>query len=153
MFPALLARRGLVPALSGQLELTHPQAVLEVDETAQQRLDRAVEAAGYLFCVEVAPPNRPSTIDVRVTDDLLIITVSGDQDWARQCGAPAVVSTSWQHARDRVSALEGDIEVLRPGPGLVVSAKIPLAAQPDRELVIADQVSSSRSGPNIDLGT
>jgi hypothetical protein len=152
VFPALLERRGLIPALSTQLDETHPLAALKVDDSACQRLNRATEAAGYSFCVEVAPPNRPSTIELRVADDLLIITVTGGRQWASDCGAPAVVPTAWQHARDRVAALDGNIDVRQSGAGLVVTAQIPLVPQPDRDLVMANQVSSSRSGPNIDLG-
>jgi hypothetical protein len=153
VFPALLERRGLIPALSTQLDQTHPMAVLKIDDSARGRLNRAAEAAGYLFCIEVAPSNRPSVIDVRAGDQLLIITISGDQTWARECGAAVAFPAAWQHASDRASALEGKIEVRQHGTGLLVTAEIPLAAQPDRELVMADQVASSRSGPNIDLGT
>ena len=65
VFPALLDRRGLVPALSAQLDVTHPHAQLDVDNTDGRRLDRAVEAAGYLFCVEVAPTDHSSIIKLR----------------------------------------------------------------------------------------
>ena len=126
VFPALLERRGLIPALSTQLGETHPMAELKVDDSACRRLNRAAEAAGYLFCVEVAPRNRPSTVEVLVKDEQLVVTVSGDRNWALDCGAPAVLPTAWQHARDRVSALEGDIEVRQQGDGLIVTAKIPL---------------------------
>jgi hypothetical protein len=153
VFPALLERRGLIPALSAQLDETHPAAVLKVDDSARRRLNRAAEAAGYLFCVEVTPLNRPSVIEVRVAEELLIITVSGDRTWALDCGAPATLPAAWQHASDRVSALEGTIWMRPHSTGLLVTAEIPLAAQPDRVRVMADQVASSRSGPNIDLGT
>ena len=78
VFPALLDRRGLIPALSAQLDLTHPHTRLDVDETADRRLDRAVEAAGYLFCVQVAPTERRSSVQLRVDDDRLIATVTAD---------------------------------------------------------------------------
>ena len=86
VFPALLDRRGLIPALSAQLDLTHPHTLLDVDDTADRRLDRAVEAAGYLFCVEVAPTDRSSLIKLRVDDDQLVATVTGDTDWANETG-------------------------------------------------------------------
>jgi len=136
VFPALLERRGLIPALSTQLNETHPMAELKVDDSACRRLNRAAEAAGYLFCVEVAPRNRPSTIKVLVKDEQLIVTVSGDRNWALDCGAPAGVPTAWQHAKDRVSALDGSIEVRRQGDGLMVTAEIPLV---DRDEVVGRQ--------------
>src|SRR6478752_7033524 len=81
VFPALLERRGMVPALSAQLDATRSPAQLEVAESAERRLDRAAEAAGYLFCVEVAPPDRPSVIALAVDDGTLTVTVSGESVW------------------------------------------------------------------------
>ena len=88
VFPALLDRRGLIPALSAQLALTHPHTLLDIDDTADRRLDRAVEAAGYLFCVEVAPTERGRLIQLRVDDDRLIAAVTGDTDGANEPGSP-----------------------------------------------------------------
>ena len=66
LVPALLHRRGLVPALAAQLNRTHPQARLDIDDTGRPWLARAVEAAGDLFCLEVAPTDLPSRIQLRV---------------------------------------------------------------------------------------
>jgi hypothetical protein len=152
VFPALLERRGLVPALAAQLDLTHPFAQLSVAESADRRLDRAAEAAGYLFCIEVAPTERPSVIGLRVDDDQLIVTITGD-------GAETS-HTDWQHARDRVAALDGEVLTVAPSPPITeaaqqvwVQATIPLLDHSTREAVMADHTSASRSGPNDDLGT
>ena len=97
VFPALLDRRGLVPALSAQLDVTHPHAQLDVDDTDGRRLDRAVEAAGYLFCVEVAPTDHSSVIKLLVEEDQLVATVTGDIDWANE--------TSGSDGEDRAHSL------------------------------------------------
>jgi signal transduction histidine kinase len=135
VFPALLDRRGLVPALSAQLNVTHPHTVLDIDVTADRRLNRAVEAAGYLFCVEVAPTERSSVVKLLVDDDQLIATVAGDIDWAtgtsRSDGKEML--TAWQHSRDRVAALDGAVHLQRDETGMTVTAVIPLDARRRRE--------------------
>jgi signal transduction histidine kinase len=151
VFPALLERRGLVPALSAQLDATHPLTLLTVDDSADQRVNRAAEAAGYLFCIEVAPIDRRSVIELRVGDNHLVATVAGDAEWATDVNSSGLAT--WQHARDRVAALDGQIRVQRTPAGLLVTAEIPLDGQQDREPAMAAQVSSSRSGPKADLGT
>lgn len=152
VFPALLERRGLVPALAAQLPATTPLAKLQVAQSADQRLDRAAEAAGYLFCVEVAPIDRPSIIDLRVDHDQLTVTITSDGLASEQTG--------WQHARDRVAALGGEVRLLatsglatnQAAQQLRVQAAIPLPDQSTREPVMANHTASSRSGPNEDFG-
>ena len=111
-------------------------------------------AAGYQFCIEVAPVDRRSVIELAVIDNHLVATVSGDDDWATAVNPSGqATQATWQHARDRVAALDGEIRVQRTAAGLLVTADIPLDAQQDREPAMAAQVSSSRSGPKADLGT
>ena len=130
MFPSLLERRGLIPALSSQLDHTHPQAVLDVDDTMDRRLDRAVEAAAYLFCVEVAPSDRRSHIDVHLDANQLIAAVTGDAGWADDIGRPGgtTMLAAWQHSRDRVAALDGEVLVNLNESGMAVTAVLPLDA-------------------------
>ena len=153
VFPALLERRGMVPALSAQLDATRSPAQLEVAESAERRLDRAAEAAGYLFCIEAAPTDRPSVIALSVDNDTLSVAVTAQSVWDDP------TASNWQHARDRVAALGGEVGVERDGDGSQrVRALIPLADQPPggeatvRD-VMAAQTASSRSGPKADLGT
>ena len=181
VFPALLERRGLIPALSSQLDATHPLALLDVDGSADHRLDRAAEAAAYQFCIDVTPTDRRSVISLRVEDDRLVVTVSAEGSWAAvdqsapdpAGGARPVTddADAWQHARDRVAALDGVVRVGRNGAGQVDAvAVIPLGdrtpqahfsdqrpamagANSGQETAIAAQTSSSRSGPNADFGT
>src|SRR4029077_1965309 len=92
VFPALLERRGLVPALSAQLDATHPLTLLTVDDSADRRVNRAAEAAGYQFCIEVAPVDRRSVIELRVTDNHLVASVSGDDGWATAVDTPGAAT-------------------------------------------------------------
>ena len=127
VFPALLDRRGLMPALSAQLDLTHPHTRLEVDAGADRRFDRAVEAAGYLFCVEVAPTEGDSTVRLRVDNNQLVATVSRDE-MAGGVGRFDSIEVG-QHSRDRVAALDGKVNVQRTETGMAVTAVIPLDPQ------------------------
>ena len=152
VFPALLDRRGLIPALSAQLDLTHPHTLLDVDDTANRRLDRAVEAAGYLFCVEVAPAGRSALITLRVDDDHLVAAVIGDIDWANEIDRSdgTALLAAWQHSRDRVAALDGAVTVQRNESGMTVTAVIPLGAQTGREPAMAAHSHSSPPDTNSD---
>ena len=128
LFPALLQRRGLIPALSAQLDRTHPHTLLDVDDTARRWFDPAVEAAGYLFAVDVAPTDRRSRIGLRVDhDDRLVVAVTGDDQWSNPIGRPdpAAALLAWQHARDRVAALDGTVTLHHDELGMTVTAEIP----------------------------
>jgi signal transduction histidine kinase len=144
VFPALLDRRGLIPALAGQLARTHPHALLDVDDSADRRLDRAVEAAAYLFSVEVAPRDRPSVITLRVDDGQLVATVIGDIPGA----APGLRAPrpGWQHARDRVAALDGEVDVQSNDLETTVPAVIPLDARHGNAPTMVAHEASRPSG-------
>ena len=116
-----------------------------------------MEAAAYLFCVEVAASATDGAIRLRVADDQLFAevrrgaTAPGPGLGAGGDGASRAV---WQHAVDRVEALDGRVTVQPAGTDAVrVRAVIPTDSQPSRDRVVAAQTSSSRSGPNADLGT
>lgn len=149
VFPALLERRGLTPALSAQLDLTHPHSLLEIDDTADQRLNRAVEAAGYLFCIEVAPTDRSSLIKLRVYDDQLVAAVIGNSDWAKDIDRSdgMTILAAWQHSRDRVAALDGAVTVQLNESGMTVTAVIPLDPQSDHGPAMTAHSPASRPGP------
>jgi hypothetical protein len=150
VFPALLERRGLVPALSAHLDTSCLQAVLDADQSAHHRVGKEAEAAAYLFCVEVVPTDRPCVITLRVVGARLLLTI--DVPDARL--ADSAFEAAWQHGRDRVAALDGTVRVRREPAGSVkVRAMIPSAVQADREAPMSAHTSSSRSGPNADLGT
>jgi hypothetical protein len=134
------------------VDLTHPHTLLDIDDTADRRLNRAVEAAGYLFCVEVAPTDRSSLIELRVDDDQLVAAVIGDTEWANEIDRSdgMAVLAAWQHSRDRVAALDGAVTVQRNEFGMTVTAVIPLDPQAGREAAMAAHSRSSLPGPNSD---
>lgn len=146
VFPALLARRGLVPALAAELETTRPLAVLEVDGSVPDRLDPDVEAAAYLFCVQVAPVEIGSTVRLAASDELTAVVLRN--------GSPSTARTladGWQHATDRVEALGGAVAVEPQPGGLLVRARLPLRTQPadGADGAVLAHTASSRSGPNV----
>ena len=75
VFPALLQRRGLVAALSAQLDATASPVALDVDESMGGRLDPAVEAAAYLFCVEVVASATDGVVRLQLAGDELVADV------------------------------------------------------------------------------
>lgn len=111
VFPALLERRGLAPALFAAFERVDGSE-LDLDGLPDERLGRDVEAAAYLFCVDVAPRDRPGTVRLAVVDGSLVAEVAGSP------GSP----DRWQHVRDRLAALDGTLTE----DGGLVRAVIPL---------------------------
>ncbi len=171
VFPALLQRRGLVAALSAHLDATASPAVLDVDGSMVGRLDPAVEAAAYLFCVEVVANATDGVIRLELDTAQLIAeveraagsplgsqeaAVGGDSDGGGGGGSDGGGGSSlavWQHAVDRVEALDGRVTIRQDSGVVLVRAHIPVDVQPNRDRWVAAQTSSSRSGPNADLGT
>jgi signal transduction histidine kinase len=123
LFPALLQRRGLAPALVSHLETTHPRAVLDIDGI-DGRLDYPIEAASYLFCVQVIPPDQPCHIRITADADRLRITITWNAD-PRHAPHP-----DWQRAIDRVEAANGTVTIKDTDTShdaqYVVRADIPL---------------------------
>ncbi len=164
VFPALLERRGLVPALAAELE-KRPATTVEVGAYPPGRLDRAAEAAAYVFAVDVAPAVAAATVRVSAGPDALTVEVRVTGPWEHATGASGpegaegtTGTAAWQHARDRVAALDGTTVVTTGvGPdgraGTTVLASIPLGDQRERDDDVLAQTASSRSGPNDDLGT
>lgn len=111
VFPALLERRGLAPALLAAFA-DSPDIDLDLDGLPDERLGRDVEAAAYLFCVDVIPRDRPGTVRLTVVEGSLTAQVTGSD------GPP----DRWLHVRDRLAALDGSLAV----DGGPVRAVIPL---------------------------
>ncbi len=127
--PAVLTDRGLVPALRA-LASRAPIPV-DIDYDAPERLPDAVATAVY-FVVSEALTNvakyaraERATVAVRRVGDTIVVEVSDDGVG----GADAVEGSGLRGLSDRVSALDGDLEVLSPaGEGTEVRAEIPLSA-------------------------
>ncbi|WP_395728808.1 hypothetical protein [Nakamurella sp.] len=103
VFPALLERRGLAPALFAAYERS-PEVVLDLAGLPDERLDRDVEAAAYLFCVDLVPGDRPGTVRLAVVDGALTGQVSGSDRSPDR----------WLRVRDRIAALDGALTIDGP---------------------------------------
>ena len=146
IFPALLERRGLVPALAERLSSVQPGAELIVGDSATARVDPAVEAAGYVFCEEVSSSGPVRSVRLDVDRDRLIVRIvlAGNG----QVGG-------WQHARDRIAALGGEIRFAPSGdgrPDIEVTAWVPLQVQEVEDSPAQDQILSRLSGPKTAFG-
>ena len=109
IFPTMLARAGLGPALSAYLGRVQPDAVLEVDPTADGvRFAARTEAAAYAGVVAAVSTGPVSRVQVRVVDGSLFVTCVG----ATGLGADR------QTVLDRVEALDGSLT--ETADGLVV---------------------------------
>jgi len=145
LFPALLQRRGLVPALTSQLETTHPLAVLAV-HGIDGRLDHSIEAASYLFCVQVTPPDQPC--DVRIDADAhgLRVTIT----WDPGADPRPAHRARWQRAIDRVEAADGTVTITDTSHAqCVVQADIPLHALTPRIAAGDDGFGAAGHDPHL----
>jgi signal transduction histidine kinase len=156
IYPPLLADQGPAAALRAHVRKARVPAELAVDPSVDgRRFDPKVEAALYFCCLEAldnSARHAPGSA-VRVTLDL-------DDEWVRFTVAdsgtgfdPQTVaqSSGLERMLDRAEALGGSLDVRsHPGTGTVVTGRLPVGRQP--AAVAAAQASSSRSGPNADLG-
>jgi signal transduction histidine kinase len=125
--PAVLSDHGLGPAL----EALAARAPVPVDVTGvpDSPLGHEVEACAYFVTAEaltnVAKYARASSASVEVSleDDRLRVRVSDDGVG----GADLAVGTGLRGLRDRVDALDGELEVVSPpGGGTTVTAEVPV---------------------------
>ena len=154
VFPPLLADRGLVAALEAQVrKAAFPARVVAGPDVSAVRFDPRAEAAVYFCCLEALTNAARHAHGSRVTVEL-----AAHGGWVsfavrdEGLGFDAVGGPEWsglQRMRDRVEALGGTLEVRSAlGEGTTVEGRVPAEAQADA----AAQASSSRSGPNSDLG-
>lgn len=127
LHPALLSDRGLGPALDS-LAGRAPVPVT-VTGVPEERLPPPVEAAAYFVTAEsltnVAKYANASAarVELGVQDGVLRLDVTDDGDG----GADLMGGTGLRGLRDRVEALDGQLNVLSPpGAGTTVIAEIPL---------------------------
>jgi signal transduction histidine kinase len=125
VFPTVLARSGLGPALSAFVSRTGCSARLAIDSSlAGRRFSARVEAAAY-FCATESLPNDACADEVRLRLDGpdLVVEVRG-----RRRG-----DMDLQAMVDRVEALAGTLVVEEPAEGVItLMARIPVehATQP-----------------------
>ncbi len=129
--PAVLADRGLVPAL----ESVTTRAPVPVDLicTDDHRLPSAVEAAAFYIVAEaitnVAKYAEASAVSVSVSRDNGLARVEVRDDGIG--GADPAAGTGLRGLADRVEALDGAFEVTSPpGDGTIIRAEIPIPLSP-----------------------
>jgi hypothetical protein len=126
LFPAVLTRRGLVPALRAHLAATGRADVLEAPAPIQERrFDPAAEAAAYYCCLAALDDlARPTSLRLALRDGLLILHVTGTAGDAR---GPQSVQRPF--VVDRLEAAGGRIQRGHAPDGtLVLHAELPAGA-------------------------
>jgi predicted ATPase/GAF domain-containing protein len=125
--PAILAERGLAPALKTLVRRSPVPVDLQVH--VKQRLPEPVEVSAYYVIAEAltnaAKHARASTVTVQIdtTDHALILTVRDDGDG----GAGFTHGTGLAGLKDRVEALGGRIHLDSPrGAGTTLHVELPL---------------------------
>jgi signal transduction histidine kinase len=129
LFPAVLNRRGLVPALRDHLATVGAVDVLQArDSVADHRFPAATEAAGYYCCLaSLAEMARPAHVRLALRDGLLIVDVEGP---AKDLAGSGPAQQAWFAdpvlLADRVEAAGGLLRRDRSPDGvLVVHAELP----------------------------
>jgi signal transduction histidine kinase len=134
LHPAVLADRGLGPALASLAERAAMPIELDVD--VEGRLPEAVEVAAYYVISEalanVAKYAHATSVQVRVlrTPDGLELEVADDGIG----GADPTLGSGLRGLLDRVDALGGMLEVLSPpGRGTTIVATLPVRSAVPRD--------------------
>jgi hypothetical protein len=120
VFPAQLAHRGLVSALSSHLADAGVAGIFERDGlVAERRFDPRVESATYFGAVEfLRELDMPERLRLGVDSDHLSLLVSGR--------AAADVGTSTRHLVDRAAALGGRAHIDHSAGVAALRVDIPL---------------------------
>jgi signal transduction histidine kinase len=160
IFPAVLADRGLVPALRAQLTKSTYVVRLEVNAAlARARFDPPVEAAIYFCCLEAlqnAAKHAPhAPVSVRISADdawLMFEVVDQGPGFDTSLARPG---TGLEGMADRLAAVGGALTIESSvGRGATVGGRVPVRnglTDPQADAVAAAQAVASRSEPNSDL--
>ncbi len=162
VFPAILADRGLVPALRAHVARNSAKVrVVAASSVASARFAAPIEAAVYFCCLEALQnaakhaPDAPVTIRMADEDGWLSFLVR-DEGPGFDMGT-VVPSTGLHSMADRLAALDGVLTIRSaPGGPTEVAGRVPLRRAPasaHNERAADFKAASSRSDPNSDLGT
>ena len=162
VFPAILADRGLVPALRAHVARNSAKVrVVAASSVASARFAAPIEAAVYFCCLEALQnaakhaPDAPVTIRMADEDGWLAFLVR-DEGPGFDMGT-VVPSTGLHSMADRLAALDGVLTIRSaPGGPTEVAGRVPLRRAPasaHNERAADFKAASSRSDPNSDLGT
>jgi signal transduction histidine kinase len=135
VFPAQLAHRGLVSALSAHLADAGLSGVFESDEQVRaRRFDPRVESAAYFCAVEfLRELECPERVILACDGDDLALSVTGR--------ASGDVVTSTRHLVDRVAALGGRASISGAAAVAVLRVRLPFGADAPG---LADSVAVER---------
>jgi signal transduction histidine kinase len=162
IFPAVLADRGLAPALRAQLTKSSADIRLEVDAAVTRaRFDPPVEAAIYFCCLEAlqnAAKHAPhAPVSVRVSADdawLMFEVVDRGPGFDISVARPG---TGLEGMADRLAAIGGALTVESSvGLGTTIGGRVPVRngrTDPQGEAIAAAHAVASRSESNSDLVT
>ncbi|HJP65779.1 MAG TPA: histidine kinase, partial [Actinomycetota bacterium] len=131
IYPPLLADQGLVAALSSQVRRSPIPVTVEADRVGRYSQD--AEAAVYFCALEalqnVAKYAGASTATVRLAENEGILRFTVTDDGAGFDTSRASYGTGLQGMADRLSALDGELQVRSaPGQGTTVEGRLPVAA-------------------------
>jgi len=135
LFPAVLSRRGLVPALRAHLATTGGTDVLQVQPPIQDhRFAPQTEAAAYFCCLAALEDMaRLGSVRLGLRDGLLVLDVVGTAAEVSDGGAPGEEETRSADSSflvDRVEAAGGRVRRDRaPDGALVLHAELPAAVR------------------------
>ena len=165
IYPPLLADKGLPAALEAQARKSAMPVTVEAANVGRYPQD--VEAAIYFSCLEalqnVAKYASASRITISLARSDGRLSFSVTDDGVGFDPDASTYGTGLQGIADRIDALDGTFEVVSAiGAGTTVHGSIPVTTlspstpDPSEEdqaaSFAAAQASSSRSGPNADLG-
>jgi signal transduction histidine kinase len=131
IYPPLLADRGLVAALESQARKSAVPVSIEADGVG--RYAREAEAAVYFSCLEalqnVAKYAEASSATVRLSDGDGRLRFEVTDDGIGFDASTSSYGTGLQGIADRLSALDGDLEVRSaPGRGTTLEGSLPVGA-------------------------
>jgi signal transduction histidine kinase len=147
LFPLVLTRQGLVPALRAHLGRAGPTVVLDVAPALEhQRLAERTETAAYFCAVALLARlgDTPARIELALDGGCLVLEATGT---AREPGGVDESAIA-----DRAEAAGGRVTVERGAQGRFrarIEFPVPLAHVSDADA----QTAASRSVPNADLAT
>jgi signal transduction histidine kinase len=131
IYPPLLADKGLGPALEAQARRSPVRVDVEVNGLG--RLPQEVEAAVYFSCLEalqnVAKYAQAGSVRMRIAREERDVRFEVMDDGRGFDPAISSFGTGLQGIADRLSALDGDVEIVSsPGAGTTVSGRIPVGS-------------------------
>jgi hypothetical protein len=123
VFPSLLARRGLVPALAAHLEESADTS-LHADPSTDRRFEPRVESTAYFCAVAfLRQVEGPMKVSLTAPGETLRLELSGR--------SPVPAPQETEHLRDRAAALGGTATISAEAGRVLLLLELPLASSSD----------------------